>query len=234
MFRRLLLTNAKKHYASKQELQEGNIVPEEESLDVKGMEAFAKSTVADETKTRLKKVLYEDILNTPEIDQVRIIKDIAIIEKDIFNSIQNGEKKYFKPAKIKSASAYNDPMRIQGIKASMAYNELHEDGTEALDMTARNSIDIVKVEITKKNVDLIKDSFPSVYEKAVRLMETNKYYESGIDAIAIPLNEPVPGWVLPFVRYSEIINDNVANFPLESIGLYRGNPNNNAVNIIQF
>ena len=95
LFRRLLLTDAKKHYASKQELQEGNVVPEEESLDVKGMEAFTKSTTAKETKDKLKKILYEDILNTPVIDQANIISKIAIVEREIFDSIHKGEKKYY-------------------------------------------------------------------------------------------------------------------------------------------
>lgn len=234
LFRRLLLTDAKKHYASKQELQEGNVVPEKDSLDVKGMEAFTKSTTAKDTKEKLKKILYEDILNTPAIDQANIISKIAIVEKEIFDSIQRGEKKFYKPVKVKSVSAYEDPMRIQGIKASLAYNELHEPGTEALDMSARNSIDVIKVEITKNNIGLIKDDYPYVYERAMNLLENNQYYKSGIDAIGLPLNEPVPKWVLPFVRYAEIINDNVAKFPLESVGLKRGNGYNNSTNIISF
>ena len=234
LFRRLLLTDAKKHYASKQELQEGNVVPEEESLDVKGMEAFAKSTVAKDTKTRLKKILYEDILNTPVIDQANIIRKIAMVEREIYLSIQNGEKKFYKPAKVKSLSAYEDPMRIQGIKASIAYNELHEPGTEALDLTARNSIDIIKVDLNLKNANTIENEFPGVYERAMKLLKENQYYKNGIDSIGLPLNEPVPAWILPFVRYAEIINDNVAKFPLESVGIRRGNQHNNSTNIISF
>ena len=57
---------------------------------------------------------------------------------------------------------------------------------------------------------------------------------TGLNLLAIPANEPVPGWVLPFVRYAEIVNDNVGKFPLESIGMYRGNPNNNTSNIVSF
>ena len=65
-------------------------------------------------------------------------------------------------------------------------------------------------------------------------MDSVSQFKSGIDSIAIPLNEPVPKWVLPFVRYSEIINDNVAKFPLESIGIFRGNATNNTSNLIAF
>ena len=231
--RKLLITDAKKHYASIQELQEGNQVPEAESLDVKGMESFVKSTMNKTTQEKLKRILYEDILNTDTIDQVNVLKKIAIVEKEIYDSIMKGEKIYYKPAKIRAASSYEKPMFIQGIKASVAYNALHEPGTETIDTTMRNSIDIVKVEITKRNVDKIAESYPEVYAKACKLLD-DEYFKGVIDAIAIPLNESVPGWVLPFVRYTEIINDNVGKFPLESIGTYRGNPNNNISNIVDF
>lgn len=215
------------------ELQEGNVIPEEKSLDIKGMEAFVKSTSNPAVQERLKKILYEDILNSESIDPIQVLRDIAKVEKEIFDSIANGEKKYYKPAKVKSLSAYENPMRIQGIVASYAYNQLHEPGTEALDLNARNSVDIIKVEITKKNIDKIQESHPYVYERAAELMKTEEFSD-GIGAIALPLNEPVPSWVLPFIEYKEIINDNLSGFPIESIGLYRGNDNNNSTNIISF
>lgn len=215
------------------ELQEGNIVPEEKSLDIKGMEAFVKSTTNPTVQAKLKNILYEDILNSESIDPIKVLRDIAKVEKEIFDSIANGEKTFFKPAKVKSISAYENPMRIQGVVASYAYNQLHEPGTESLDLNSRNSVDIIKVEITKKNIEKIQESHPYVYERALELMKTDEYSD-GIGAIALPLNEPVPKWVLPFIEYKEIINDNVSGFPIESIGLYRGNDNNNSTNIISF
>ena len=234
--RLLINTLAKKHYAGRLELQEGNEIESNGSsdVDIKGMEAFVKSTMNPTVQDKLKKILYEEILKPDTIDQISVLKSIAIIEKEIYNSIQQGEKTYYKPAKIKSASSYESPMLIQGVKASVAYNALHESGTEAIDTTARNSLDIVKVDMNPKNIDLIKEEYPEVYARAIELMDTVSQFKNGIDSIAIPLNEPVPGWVLPFIRYAEIINDNVAKFPLESIGLYRGNANNNSTNLISF
>ena len=232
-FKRVLITDAKKHYASKMELQEGNVVPEEKSLDVKGMDAFVKSSMNPAIQARLKKILYDDILNSESIDQIQVLRDIARVEKEIFDSINNGEKKFFKPVKVKSLSSYENPMRIQGIVSSFAYNALHEPGTEALDLSIRNSIDVVKVDMSPKNIDRIRDSYPGVYERAINLFKT-KEFSTGISAIAIPLNEPVPGWVLPFIEYAEIINNNVSGFPIESIGLFRGSDNNNSTNMIQF
>ena len=233
LMKRLLITSAKKHYASKMELQEGNRIPEEKSLDIKGMDAFVKSSTNPAIQEKLKKILYEDILNSDSVDPLVVLADIAKVEKEIYQSINSGEKRFFKPLKVKSISAYENPMRIQGIVASHAYNTLHEPGTESLDMSARNSVDIVKVDINMKNVDRIRDTHPYVFEKAVELLKTEEY-KSGISAIAIPLNEPVPGWVLPFIEYDQIINDNISGFPIESIGLYRGAPTNNSTNIIQF
>ena len=233
LFKRCLITDAKKHYASIQELQEGNVVPVESSLDIKGMDAFVKTSVNPAIQAELKKILYEDILNAINIDQIKVLRDIAKVEKQIYDSIMNGEKKFFKPVKVKSLSSYENPMRIQGIVASYAYNALHEPGTESIDMSIRNSVDIVKVDINAKNVDSIKQTYPYVYEKAVELMKT-KEFSTGIDAVAIPANEPVPGWILPFVQYHTIINDNVSGFPIASIGFNRGNDYNNSTNIIQF
>lgn len=215
------------------ELQEGNTIPEEKSLDVKGMDAFTKSSVNPTVQARLKRILYEDILNSEAIDPIKVLRDIAVVEKEIFTSINNGEKKFFKPVKVKALSAYENPTRIQGIMASYAYNALHEPGTEALDMSIRNSVDIAKVDITMKNIDRIRESHPYVYEKAIELLKT-KEFATGISAVAIPLNEPVPKWVLPFIEYHVIINDNVKGFPLESIGLYRGSDNNNSTNMVSF
>lgn len=233
LFKRVLITEAKKHYASKMELQEGNVVPEAKSLDVKGMDAFVKSSMNPAIQAKLKKILYEDILNTEAIDPIQVLRDIALVEKEIFDSINSGEKRFFKPVKVKSLASYENPMRIQGIVASYAYNALHEPGTEALDMSIRNSVDVVKVDMSMKNIDRIKDTFPYVYEKAIELMKT-KEYATGISAIAIPLNEAVPGWILPFIEYETIINDNISGFPIESIGLFRGSQKNNSTNMIKF
>ena len=233
LFRRVLITDAKKHYASKMELQEGNRVPEEKSLDIKGMDAFVKSSTNVAVQKRLKAILYDDILNTETIDQIQILRDIAKVEKEIFDSINAGKKEFFKPVKVKSLSSYENPMRIQGITASHAYNALHEPGTEALDLSIRNSVDVVKVDMNMKNIDRIRETFPGVYERAIELMKTREY-STGINSIAIPLNEPLPGWILPFIEYSEIIKDNVSGFPIESVGLFRGNPYNNSTNIIRF
>lgn len=233
---RLICQEAKKHYAGKLVLQEGNLIPDDinKALDVKGIDVFKKTTVNPTVQNKLKKILYEDILSSSDIDPVLILKHLAIIEEEIRQSIQNGEKKYYKPVKIKNINSYEQPMRIQGIKASVVYNALHEPDTDTIDLSIMNSIDIMKVDMNIRNIDRIKNTYPQVYERAIELFRTNKVFESGIDAIAIPFGEPVPKWAIPFVRIYEIINDNIGGFPLESLGLHRGSKSGNYSNLIQF
>lgn len=170
LFKVALLTNNKKNYATKQEVQEGNMVPEEESLDIKGL-AIKKSTINEKARKELERILYDEILNTDKIDQVNIIKQLAILEKQIFQSLQSGNKEYYKPAAIKSKSNYDDPMGIQGIKASVIWNMVRGEGLPAIDLDARNRIDIVKVEITRETAEKIKDKFPETYGNIIHTIE---------------------------------------------------------------
>ena len=157
-----MVPHAKKNYASLIETQEGNSVPEDEQLDVKGIEAIHKSSKPLSTRKALKKILLEDILKTPVIDQLRFIKDIAIFEKQIMDSVKSGSKEYYKPVTIKSMSAYDDPLRIQGIKASIAWNMIKPSEAEGINLEERNAVNIAKVKINKALVDKIRDDFQRV------------------------------------------------------------------------
>ena len=231
LFKRVLVTDGKKNYAAIQEIQEGNIVPASASLAIAGMN-IDKSVLQKKTRDRLKQILYDDVLNADKIDQIKILKDIAIAEKEIYNSIRDGRKEYYKPVVIKSMGSYANPMRIQGVKASVAYNAMREEGTEAIDLTIRNGLDIIKTNIDNKTIEKIKDTFPEVYTKGIELLNQDDY-ANGITAIAIPINVAVPKWVLEFVDYTTIINDNISNFPFEEVGICRKNTGSvNYTNII--
>lgn len=243
LMKRALLTMNKKNYATKLELQEGNIVPDNmsASLDIKGL-PINKSTVNENARTELKRILYEDIINSEHIDQLKVIKDLKILEKQIFQSLQSGSKEYYKPASIKSMSNYDDPMRIQGVKASYIWNIVRDNGLEAIDLDARNTIDIIKVNIDEQNVGIIKDKYPETYEKLLGVLrnpdiqkfKSNKQLGDGeITSLAIPVNVETPKWVMEFIDYTSIINDCLCNFPIESIGIDKMNRQSiNYTNII--
>lgn len=238
LFSRALLTPNKKNYATNQELKEGVILEQdiEHSLDIKGL-PINKSTLNDSAKAALQKILYEDILIADTIKPERIIERIAVLEKDIEQSLRSGEKKYYKPLSIKAYSNYEDPMRIQGIKASMVWNRVRDPQLEAIDLDSRNTISVVKVKITPSNIENIKDKYPDVYNRFVDLFMDQSFFKPGtnedctakkkeITTLAIPTDVATPEWVGEFIDYQTIINDNVGNFPVESVGIRRLNNNN--------
>lgn len=231
LFKVILLTYVMKNYMSLQELQEGNIVPEDKQMDVKGM-PIDKSTLQDDTRARLKKIALEDILKCEEFDQTKIIKDLAIFEKEIFNNINSGKKDYYKPAKIKAYTSYDDPMRIMGIKAALVYNEICDEGMEKIDLTQKNSVDILKVVINEKKIERLKQADPEHYERLKNVLSKPEY-KGEITSIAFPKEGIVPDWILEFANYQEIIMNSLKAFPLDTVGIFRGNDNNAYSNIVQ-
>ena len=232
-FLRLLMTDTKKAYASRVTVQEGNRIPESEQLDVKGIASMAKSSMSMSTRKAFKKILFEDILKADTIDQFKVIEHLAILERKIINSIMEGSKEYYKPVTIKSINNYADPMRIQGIKASYVWNEVKEESLPAINLDERNAVSIAKVLINPKTIETIKDSYPEVYEK-LKVVMNNEYFKGKIDAIAIPLEENAPGWLLDLIDYKTILQNNIGGFVYDSIGLVNLGKNTNYSNILQF
>lgn len=230
LFKRVIIAG-KKNYADIQELQEGNIVPKEKGLTVMGM-PITKSTLPESTRERLKEILYEDILNCDEIDQLKLLKDITLFEKEIHKNIHDGDRKYFKPVTVKSIDNYSDPMRIIGIKATLVYNALKDDGQELIDLSARNSLDLVKIVIKASDLDRVKELAPDRYDKCIELLQY-KQFKDGIDIIALPLNEKLPDWIMEFIDFSEIVNSNLSTFPLDAVGIRKMSKSSiNSTNIL--
>lgn len=235
LFGAVLLTPNRRNYANAQVLQEGNIIPDNQSarLGVAGL-PINKSTLSDSIKSELKKILYEDILTNPDIDQVAIMKKLVLIEKSIYNSIMSGDTKYYKPDNIAALSSYKkNVFEVNGIVASLVYNELKDPDMPAINLDERNKIFKIKINLNKNNVGLIKDSYPETYQRMLKILE-HPNLGSRLGTIGFPIDSKVPGWIMPFIDVATIVNDNLKNFPLESIGLKRlDNDSVNYSNIIK-
>lgn len=234
-FERAMLTESRRNYADIQTLQEGNIIPKgiKSQLAIMGL-PINKNVLSEDVKRRLQHILYEDVLTADKVDQVHIMKQLIIFEKEIYNSIMNKETKYYKPDNIASISSYNkDPLSVNGILAATIYNEMRSEDMPAINLEERNKIIKIKIDVNKKNVDKIKDLYPEEYAKLVRLLN-HPILGSKVTVIALPVDAAVPDWVLSFVDFTTIINDQLKNFPIDSIGLKRlNNDSVNVSNIIQ-
>lgn len=218
--KRALITDGKKNYCAYQERQESNIIPREKALAITGM-PLKKVGVPESTKVRLQKILLEQILDNPgDISQVEIVKQLAILEKQIIEAIRNGSKEYFKPERIKAMDAYDNPMRESGVKASIVFNYLKDDDMEPIDLNTRNSVLIIKIDINNKNVDTLIEKYPTIYTKIVELMK-KKEFAKGITGIAILDDMQVPEWIKDYIDYTTIVNDNLRSFPCEAVGIDR-------------
>ena len=192
-----------------------------------------KSTLSEDIKSKLQGILYEDILTADNIDQIKIMKKLIILEKEIFNSIMNKETIYYKPDNIASINSYSTtPYEVNGIVAAMIYNALRDEDMPAINLEERNKIIKIKINVDKNSAERIKDKYPEVYEKLMALFDDPNLGKK-VKIIALPVDVEVPDWILEFVDYNSIINDNLKNFPLESIGLRRfDNDSVNYSNII--
>lgn len=242
---RIMMTNAKKHYATMQVLQEGNYlgsgVP-----DIKGLDALTKSSTAEDTRKALKKILINDILTGDMVDQLKIIKDLAILEQTIYNDLRSGSKKYYKPLTVKSIDNYNDPSKIQGIKASLVWDYVKSSDLPGIDITARNGIDVAKVTLTPQTLEPLRNEYPEQYEKFMDLISPDRkaIYEGRdikpllgkgtLSVIGIPKDSEVPKWVMPLIDYHTIINDSLSGFPVSSVGISQMDSRGvNYTNVIQ-
>jgi hypothetical protein len=69
----------------------------------------------------------------------------------------------------------------------------------------------------------------------MNLLNTSEYdFKGKITSLGVPKDTPVPEWVKRFINYTAIINDNLKNFPLKSIGIMRqGKDTINYTNIVK-
>lgn len=235
LMKKLLLV-AKKNYCCKEELQEGNLIPDnmKASMKVTGM-MIKKEELPKMTRKQLQKILYDEVLNkNGDINPIEIIKKLCIVEKEIINNLKSGKKDFYKPIRVKSLGSYKSPMSIQGIKASVVYNYTKDEMDDEINLKEQNSVEVVDLLLNMDNVEKIKDKYPDKYKKLIELMKTDNF-DGEINYIAIPLDARVPEWVLEFIDYNEIVNKNLKNFPLNEIGI--SNHNNDLVNytnVIQF
>jgi len=218
LMKRIMLTEtARKHYAYYLEMQEGHPVDGKARLGITGLE-MDKASIQTSVRERLKSILFNDILAPEEIDQKKVLVDMIKFEKEIYESLASGDTTYYKPVSSKSMNSYDDPMGQQGIKAALVYNATRDEGAPEIDMNERFNAYVVKVKITPLTVEKLETENPRIWN-ALQEFFKMKQFKNGINTYAVPHDTPTPKWVIEYIDYYQIINDNLKTFPIESIGL---------------
>jgi len=219
LFTRLILTQKKKRYIASIRLREGEeLYPEK--IDIKGLD-FVKSSTREATEKFFKNLIKEHLLSTEEINISNILKELEKLENMIRLSLQSGEKEFLIPKSVKELEAYKDPLREMGVRAVLAWNFAYPDNTIELP----EHIDIIKVNMDEESIEKIKQSEPEIYERIIENIyhaSDKKIREKGVKVIGLPRNIPkIPDWIIPFIDYNTIINNNLSTFHgvLDSLGI---------------
>ena len=173
------------------------------------MEYLKPSMSGKYTRDFIKKLVQKDILlaknQTPNISE--ILGKLEKFEKDIEKSVLSGEDKYIKTANIKSADAYDEPMRIGSYKASFVWNHLYPD--KQIELPGRAYL--IKVNMNKpKDFAKLSVDNPIIFARLMDLFENNEHIKkSGITTIALPIDEKMPDWLKPYINLDEIKGNNV-------------------------
>lgn len=240
LFTRLVLAEKKKRYASSIRLREGKeIFPEK--IDVKGID-FMKSSTRDDTKKYFMDILKRKILQVTDINVPEILRDLEQFEGVIMESLRKGEKNFLIPKSVKDIAGYSQPFTQQGVRGVIAWNYLYPD----LHIQLPEKLDIVKVNMsTMDEIEPLKTINPEFYniivkrffeqrtfnrdsdiKKKAKAREKGIDYKEdpakGVDILAIPRSMPaIPEWLMPFIDYDTIVNDNMSRFysVIESLGV---------------
>lgn len=212
LFSRVMLTDAKKNYASIIELKEGALISPSE-MDIKGL-PIAKSTLNDKTQDTLQDILENNILRPKKIDVGLIISRLNELENNVRSSLVNGELEYLKPLNVKDMSAYKNPLSEIGIIGVMVWNIVYPEQQIQLP----ESILLVKVKMEKlENIAELANTDRETFDRLVKGIYNNsklpELANKGIPWIAIPSDvTKIPDWIIPYIDYETIVNTNIKNF----------------------
>jgi len=214
LYSRLMLTRNKKQYAGQLELQEGNI---KRKIDMKGM-SIKKANVNNRTRKVFTDLIEKKILNAKEINIAEILGIFKAFEDEIRTSLQNGEITFLTPGKCNDFDSYKNVYQVASARGSIIWNKLNPDNTIQTP---------AKVNLLKLSINDISDLEPIYETEMFNTIQTEifgdeKLAHYGMTAICMPKSvTKIPDWLIPFINYEDIIDDNirVGNLLLESLGI---------------
>lgn len=258
----VIIGDAKKRYVSKIILREGNLL-NPAKIDIKGFD-FKKATCSEYSEKYFMGVIRKHIIEPDNVNIPGMYNDIKQFEKEIVESIHNGENKFLPNASVKELAGYKDPASEQSVRGYLAWNILRPDNLieapakvslikmniftlddcKSLEHTNPDIYELIKEKIfndktgifvTKKKIAdfkrvSLRDSdwlskIPTKYKKSFKdktAKEWNEYVDMmgtqyeykyrGLQVLAIPRNDRIPEWALPYVDMTNMVNTIISPF----------------------
>ena len=226
LMKRIMTTSNKKNYADYLWLQEGVEVPDEDSLDIKGL-SIKKANVNNTVSKLLQENLENNILRSDDVNINTVLSSLIDLEKDIRTSLANGEVKYLVPDKSNEPSTYKTPFQVQAVRGIYVWNYLYPEKEitypAQINKVKLNIDTIFKLDLDKMREDVGVEEADRIYnileEKVFNDENMSKY---GVTILCLPKSEKnIPKWAIPYIDVDTIVADSLSNFNkiLESIGV---------------
>mgnify|MGYP003616406367 CR=1 FL=1 len=213
---RIMLTEAKKQYASKVTMQEG-VLYKKADIDLKGL-AIKKVSTNKRSRAKFEEILEKDILDDNEIDITKIIRKYKLFEQEIATSLKSGNLDFAIPAKVNKAENYVAPYSIPSFRGSLAWNILFPENE--IQFPSR----VLNVKLKIDSFDQIKENIDDeeILNKFKRIYGNPDLVKKGIEIISIPPDsKEIPKFLIPFIDIEFIVNSNIkSGLPmLKSLGV---------------
>ena len=226
------MTKNKKQYAGIIVLQEGNLL-EKPKFDIKGLD-IKKVKTPKIARKYFGDVLEKDMLLCPEIDPMKVFMRFMDFERQIHDSLMNGETNFAKPGKFSNAAGYKNPGTIQAYRGVKLWNVMYPKKT----IPDFSNVNLLKLrKITRENYkeifseewhEKIEEYFDMPIEisdkeakKKAEAAGKTTFGDYGIDVVAVPKGEEsIPEIFRELIDVTSITDANMknGNILLESIG----------------
>lgn len=207
-FAKLLLAPSKKRYVAKIILKEGRPVIKTE---IKGHD-FKKAGVTEYVSGKMIHIVENRILEPDNVDTAGILRDLDDMEREIFASLQNGERKFLLRMNCKDPVAYKNPMSMGQVLSVLAWNTIYPDQ----EIMVPDKLDVVLVNIPNAEaIAKMKETHPKEYHNIVTylLNGPEPFKTKGIKYLAIPNNiDKIPDFIIPYINYEYISSRNLGTF----------------------
>jgi hypothetical protein len=205
-----LLANVKKRYIAQIRLREGKQV---NKIELKGHD-FKKAGVNANIEKELMKIIKNDIINDPSVNVVQLMTDVAKLEKQIRESIQNRERTYLVRMNCKVAKSYKDPYSQGAFTGPLLWNLINPDNV----IMIPDKCDVVFINIPNEKV--LDEKLAPYFPKEADIIRRNIFHggipqfeQKGVSYLALPNDSsPIPEWVYPVIDTERIVTRNSGTF----------------------
>lgn len=225
-------TNVAKHYFASISCQEGNVFKESES-EIKGVHLKNSNSPKFITKkaSEMMEGIMDTIKTTGKISILKYLKEIADIERGIFESLNKGELQFFRLGEIKPPSSYVREPELSPYLYHMLWTEVFEPkyGTQPIApyQVLRISTSIDNPTKTNKWLDEMKDRDLSNRMRNWLDKHNKKQLPSLLLPVEATIGNGIPVEIMDIIDTRKIVYNlcKIFYLVLETLGFYICNDN---------